>query len=398
MKIKIKSFILASFIFSAVFLTACWSSHEVNTLAISVAIGIDKSPQGYLITEQIINPKAVASQKSVSESPVFLYTAEGDDLEETVRSLTIKYSRTIYNSHLRMVVISEEIAREGIEDIIEYFNRNHEYRTDFYIVIAKGATANEVLSTLTPIDSIPGVSIYNKLKLSDQEWALTKAVRVIELTNDLASDGINPTLMGIEISGNNQDSNSLDALQKSDEINILQYKGLAVFKDDKLIGWMKEDEIKGFNYLTNNVKRTVGHLHYKDVDISVEVLDVKSKMKATVEYGKPVIAVTIKVTYNIGAIAGDFDVTQGQNKEIVDRVIEERVREMCYKSLKKAKELESDIYGFGEAVHREDPDYWKIVKDKWDSVFVDLPVRLYIDGDIKKTGETRQSYFLEEKH
>jgi len=395
---KIKALLLATIIFLAIFLSGCWSSHEVNTLAISVAIGFDKSPEGYLITEQVINPKAVAAQKGASESPVVIFTAEGDNLEETIRSMTIKYSRTIYNSHLRMVIISEEIAREGITDIMEYLTRSHEYRTDYYIVIAKGSTANEILSTLTPVESIPGVEIYNRLKLSNKEWALTRAVRVIELTNALASDGINPSLMGIEIIGNNEESNSLDALQKSDEINILEYKELAIFKDDKLIGWMKEDEVKGFNYLTDNVKRTVAHLHYRDVDISCEVLDVKSKMKATVEYGKPVIAVTIKLTYNIGAIAGDFDVTKGQNKEIVDRIVEERVREMCNKSLKKAKELESDVYGFGEAVHRADPDYWKIVKNKWDSVFVDLPVRLYIDADIKKTGETRQSYFLEEKH
>ena len=67
-----------------IFLTGCWSSREINSLAITVCIGIDKTEDGYLLTQQIINPKAIASKKATNEAPVIIYSETGMDLFEIV--------------------------------------------------------------------------------------------------------------------------------------------------------------------------------------------------------------------------------------------------------------------------------------------------------------------------
>jgi hypothetical protein len=72
-------------------------------------------------------------------------------------------------------------------DILDFFTRSYEFRTDFIFLIAKDSTAYEILKNLTSLDSIPGVSLFNMAKHSSEENGMTKAVRVIELINSIAS-------------------------------------------------------------------------------------------------------------------------------------------------------------------------------------------------------------------
>lgn len=117
---KLKRLLFILIILSTIFLTGCWSSREINTLAIAVCIGIDKTENGYLVTKQVLNPRAIAT-KVTAESPVVIYTAEGDDLAEIVRRFTTQSSRIFYNADLRMVVFGEDVAKDGIQNILDYF-------------------------------------------------------------------------------------------------------------------------------------------------------------------------------------------------------------------------------------------------------------------------------------
>ncbi len=109
-------------------LTGCWGSSEVDTLAINVAIGLDKAGDKCKVSSQIINPRAIAVGENANESPVILFEKEGVDIDEAMLKMTSKSSRKLFNLHLRMLVISEEVARRGIKNVVEYFLRNNEYR------------------------------------------------------------------------------------------------------------------------------------------------------------------------------------------------------------------------------------------------------------------------------
>ncbi len=386
-------------ILPSIFFTGCWSSHEINTLAITVSIGIDKTEKGYLISEQVINPKVIASKKSTNESPVVLYTAEGRDLNEAIRSLTAKSPRRIYNSHLRIIVFGEKAAEEGIKDTLDYFARDHAYRTDFYFVVAKNTTAKEILSVLSPIESIPAIDMYNSLEISSKDWAPTKTIRIIELVNSIISAGKNPVITGVEIIDGKVTPTSTEVLKQSNEIKKIQYTELGAFKKDKLIGWLQQDESKGYNYITGNVKRTIGYAYYSDtVKITAEVTNAKSNMKVSLINGKPAINVTINVQQNIAAVEGDFDVSKEDNKKILNGLSEKKIKSICEKSVNKAQnQLKTDIFGFGEAVRRKNPKLWEKIKDNWNTEFTQLPVNITVKVKTNQLGEITKSFFIKEK-
>jgi len=396
---KLKRLLFILIILSTIFLTGCWSSREVNTLAITVCIGIDKTENGYLVTEQVLNPRAIASKKATAESPVVIYTAEGNDLAEIVRRFTTQSSRILYNADLRMVVIGEDVAKDGIQNILDYFLRNYEYRTEFYFVIAKNSTANEVLGILTPIESVPGFSMYISLKMSEEKWAAMKSIRIIELVNSIIADGDNPVLTGIEISQDEISPKSTDILKQSGEYKKLKYTGLGAFNKDKLVGWLDEDESKGYNYITDNVKNTIEYADYDSkVKITYEVLNAKSRTKVYFLENKPAIEVKIKTKCNIEIVEGEFDVSAEENKQILNKLLARKVKLLCEKALNKAqKELKTDIFGFGEAIHREYPKTWEKLKDDWNDKFTDLPVNITVEAETNQLGQIKKPLFMKEK-
>lgn len=384
----LKKLLLITTALALPFLSGCWSSHEVNSLGISVCIGIDKADKGFCISEQIINPKAVASKKSSNEAPVAVYSLEGENITEIITRMTTLVSRKIYSSHLRMVILSEEIAQAGIAPIADYLLRYFEYRTDFCFAIAKGSSAKEILSILTPIEAIPGVDMFNKLKMSHDEWAPTKDMRIIELANDICTEGRSPVIAAISKVDDSTRTDSTDVLRKTGKYEMLKFADMGIFKKDKLVGWLNEETSKGYSYMTNNVKRTSGFNTAADgVEIADDVLKASAKIKATVTDNQPRIDVLIKIDYVITEVKGHIDVSQLENLDIINKIPEEKITRICQEAVKTAQSFQADIFGFGDRIHNKYPRYWATVKGRWNEVFETLPITVKVSAKMVSTGD-----------
>ncbi|MFD2878680.1 Ger(x)C family spore germination C-terminal domain-containing protein [Paenibacillus rhizoplanae] len=46
-------------------------------------------------------------------------------------------------------------------------------------------------------------------------------------------------------------------VEQTDPGTKLHYEGVAVFKGDKLLGWIDDDYTAGFNYVTDNVTKKI---------------------------------------------------------------------------------------------------------------------------------------------
>ncbi|KNY25965.1 hypothetical protein [Pseudobacteroides cellulosolvens] len=194
-----KKLLLVLIILANMFLGGCLSE-ELTDIGIAVSVGIDKSEEGYLVTYQVMNPKAI-SAKAPNEASIVLYTESGKDLFQIIRKITEHSPRKMYHSHVRTVIFGEEIAKEGIKDMLDFFVREHEYRTDFYFLIAKGTTAHNILKVITPLETetVSQMEVYNALETSEKVWSPTKTTKIFELVNKIISDGDNPVMTGVEI-------------------------------------------------------------------------------------------------------------------------------------------------------------------------------------------------------
>ncbi|RAK22280.1 Ger(x)C family germination protein [Anoxybacillus vitaminiphilus] len=228
-------------------LSGCWSRRELNDLAVASAIGIDKHKDGYLLTAQIINPSQVAPlASSTPGTPVTIYQATGGTVFEALRQLTRKSSRKVYLSHLRIVVFSEEIAKEGLRNPLDFLSRDHELRTDFYIAVARKERAENVLKVLNAQERIPANAFFSLLEVTEEAFAAATEKKIDELISEIVSEGKDPVLTGMSIIGSINKGGHMDNLQKVDAPAKLKVNGTAVFRDDKLVGWLNGTETKGY--------------------------------------------------------------------------------------------------------------------------------------------------------
>jgi spore germination protein KC len=336
-------------------LSGCWDRRELNDLAISLAMGIDKVDKKYKVSVQVVQPGEVTDKKGGQGSPVTLYEAMADTIFEAVRKMTIESPRIIYAAHLRVLVIGESLAKEGIGQALEFLSRDYEIRTDFYIVVAKGTTAANILSILTPLDKIPANKLSKSLEVSEKAWAPAVAVPLDELITDFVSEGKHPVLSGVQVKGNSKTGSTLENIEAIRPDAKIQNAGLAVFRKDKLIGWLNEEESKGYNYIINHVKSTVGHAPCPEGgNIAYEVTKSKADMKGSVR--EPHINIKLSVEQNVGEVQCQIDLTKVEMLNELEKRSQQKLYDILNHTIQVAQsKYKVDIFGFGNAIHRSDP-------------------------------------------
>ncbi|MEK4402872.1 Ger(x)C family spore germination protein [Sporosarcina sp. FSL K6-6792] len=375
-------------------LTGCWDRRELNEIAITLALGIDKVDEEFQLTAQVVVPSEVSMKQSSGRSTVTLFQADGETIFEAFRKMTIDSPRKIYPGHLRMLVIGEELAKAGVSESLDLLSRDWELRSDFYVVVAKDNTAAETLNVTTPIESIPANKMFNTLKTSEENWAVTKGVTLDELLGDLITDGKDAVLTGIQVFGNREVGSSKQNVESITPATQIQYDYLAVFKKDKLVGWLNESESKGYNYIIDSVKSTVASISCpEEGKVSIEVINSKSELKGKINKGEPEVNVTIEVEGNVGAVECHIDLKDTKAIDALEKSYEKELKEIIHQTIETVqKQYKTDIFGFGQAIHRSNPKTWKKIKNQWDEIFPELTVNVEVDMKIYHTGTVSNSF------
>lgn len=390
---------LIGIIFISLLLTGCWDKREINELAIATAISIDKKDDEYHVAAQVVLPTELSMKGGMGSSPVTLYEASGKSVNEAIRKLTQVSPRIIYLGHLRVVVISEELAKEGIATAVDFLSRGWELRSDFYMIVSKGRDAKEILNVQTSLEQIPSNELYNILHTSEANYSSTVAVNFFELKTNLERDGKEGVLTGVEILGDPKKGSSKQNVEMIIPDAKIKFKELAVFKKDKLVGWLDEQESRGFNEATNQVKSTIGLVSCPDGgEVSIHTKKYNSKIKSKKTSNNPEIEIKVNIVANLGEVSCDIDLTKEKTIEMLQKEYEKVVKNDIQETIKVVQQkYQSDIFGFGAAIYKSNPQQWKKVKDNWDEIFAELPVSVEVKVQISHFGSVLNPIDKKEK-
>ncbi|MEQ6375627.1 Ger(x)C family spore germination protein [Bacillaceae bacterium S4-13-56] len=374
-------------------LSGCWDKRELNELAILTGLAIDKEDEEYKITAQVLNPGEIAGKTQSTRVSVSTYETTGRSVFEALRSLTLTSPRKLYLSHLRIVVLGEELAAQGIEKTLDFLSRDHEVRTDYFIVVSKEKDASSILEVLTPIDKIPTSKIFNSIEASEKSWAPTKGVDLEDLIARLSSEGVNPVLTGVKVEGDIDIGGGLPNVERIPSPSVISLDYLGVFKKDKLVGWLNKNESKAFNYITDNVTNTVSVEKCEGGNVTLEIYETKTDVKVAEANGMPKITVKVESDVSIGEVRCNKNILgEDKLKELAEK-LDKQLREILNEGLTKAKELQTDIFGFGEQIHKQNPKLWNRVKENWNEEgFVQLDVQIESQYNIRRTGTIKESF------
>ncbi|MEF2968319.1 Ger(x)C family spore germination protein [Paenibacillus sp. M1] len=375
----------------SLFLSGCWSRRELNELAVASAIGIDKVGNRYQVSVQIVVPNEVASKKGGGyETPVAVYTTTAKTMAEAIRKMTTISPRKVYLAQLRVIVIGEELAREGISSALDFLIRDHEVREeDLFTLVGKEGSAGDIVKVLTHMDKIPADRIRGGLRTLDKYWAPTSVIKLDEISYDLLTHERQLAVTGTDIKGGKTgDEGTKKNVESVESPAILQFAETAVFRDDKLIGWLNEKESKGYNYITDRVEKTAGHFACPGGGtLAVDVIRTKTKIIGHFRNGKPSIEVDLRMEENVADVECTLDLTDPKTVDTLQEKGEAELQDIIKTALDKAQhEFKSDIFGFGEALHRSDPVAWRKIRKNWDEVYPDIPVKVETKVFIRNMG------------
>ncbi len=64
-------------------------------------------------------------------------------------------------------------------------------------------------------------------------------------------------------------------------------------------------------------------------------------------------------------------------------------------TIEKVKELNTDVFGIGQNIYRNHPNYWEAHQDEWDTLFKELEVNIEVDIQLTDSGSIVNSFLKE---
>lgn len=354
---------------SILFLSGCWNYREIDKMLIIAGMGIDvgRDGKGYHITFDTIDMTGGRIKNSKSSMESKTIESDGDTLFDAIRNVIRVSGKRLTANDMKIVVISPEIARSGILPIIDYFNRDAEFSRSIDFFVSKEKTASEIIKSKPISSTINSYEIHDMITADKKSLAKEPLSRLYEVNNMLGGEGISLITPAITLSQNNNDTSELS--------------GTAVFKKDKLLGFLESDESKYLMFIKGKVKRGVLVLDKSDgiQDITLEIFKSKTDLKPEMLNGKVNMKINIQVEATLDENGSNVDYSKQNDFEKLEKMGEQTIKNHIVQIITKVqKEYDSDIFGFGSTIYRQEYETWNELKPNWDEEFKTLQYEINV--------------------
>ena len=365
-----KVILLTVILLTGVITTGCWNYKEINDIWMvgGTAIDWDAQNRQYIITAEIVKPMGGQDTKIVSES----ISIKSDTIFNAIREGITISGKRLYWAHTNIVIVSDAIARKGIAPVLDIIARGGEFRASLWLAVSRENTAKEILQNKLNIFDASSFQVAETLK-SQKSTSTFLDSEVWFFQKDLSDEGISPVLSSIKL------------LQENNKLSIQAY-GSAVFKSDKLEGYLDDMETKSLLFVRNELKG--GVIALKDVagtdtNVSCEILNSKTALNPQIMNGNINMNIDIKTDVAIPEIGGMVNFLDDAGRMKLKDAVKKEITGQMLKLIGKAQnDLGIDILGFGKAIQKKYPKQWKELKPDWDEKFKTVKSNVSVDVNI----------------
>ncbi|KRF07254.1 hypothetical protein ASG89_17550 [Paenibacillus sp. Soil766] len=392
------------FVFALVapLLTGCWDRLEIEDRAVVLAIGIDKAKPGdekeisntthilgqdpeankvlIRITVQIAVPGRIplgtgsGSGSPSGQKPVWVLTSVGYTIDDALLNLQQQLAGKLFYGHLRVIVLSEAIAKKGIENENDFFRRQPQVRRTVWMVVSKGNAA-DLMKATPQMERVPTLYLLATLEHAREMGRLPNI------------------FLGVFFSANSAKGQEgmLPYLDLKKESNI-ELAGMAYFRNDKMVGSTTALQIGHY--------MAIKEINPGGYSVIMEMPGTKTTAIFKSKHRKSQITTTIR-NGNVHTIIKcqiEGDLTEKSNEEVLIskenlKKLEEKIQGDANvgfrKLIQQTQKDGSDIFGFGEYVRATQPTYWnREVKpnERWEDQYKEMSVDVKVQVKIRRIG------------
>lgn len=382
------------------FLTSCWSAREIESLAIVAAIGVDQEGDQIQLTVQIIvgGSGGGGGESTGAGAPVWVTSAKGNSLTEALFNLNNVISKEPFFAHAYVLIIGEDMAKNGIAEIIDWVGRNRQLRDRVRTAVALG-TAEDILKAEPKMTQLPAEYIEALLRIGDESGLIPRP-QILYMRVAYANRPRMQIMLPLiqtqpqEESGGGSGGETPAAGANGGEgekqkAEALELKGLAVFRDDVMVGTLDATESRGVAWLTGTIASTLVAINRIEGQVT-QLADFAS-VKYSLKQDDSNWVLRVKVSQDGTLTAWPLGIEQGitptilaQLEQDLSRVIEAEIRAALNKL---QGEFNADIAGLGEKVRRLNSPLFKSLN--WEQAFPELQVDIEVDASFRRVGLTK---------
>ncbi|MFE1243312.1 Ger(x)C family spore germination protein [Fictibacillus sp. NPDC058756] len=248
-----------------------------------------------------------------------LLTVQVDLLKEGMKGFNLKYYRELKVGQLRMLLISEEIAKEGISPLIDTILTDPDISKRLYLAVVRG-NFDEYINNQLKMQEDLDYYLYRMFKHYDNQGKLT-IINLHQFMKTLHSPAHSPVVPVFEASDEN-----------------FQYLGTGIFKNDKLIETTNKMEEQIFQLIDND-----HFLKYFPIrDLSIVLGHVKANVQLNMDNTYSELKLNVQLNGQLDEIAREHQLLTRDELSRFESEIELYLEKQTTKFLKKLQENKVD--------------------------------------------------------
>lgn len=136
--------------------SASYNSHNIDHLDYVIAIGIDKDTSGnnLQISFEFTNLSAFSESSSASSSKPIINSVVSTSIPDSITLMNAYAGKQINLSHCKVVVFSEEIAKNGILQEITYLMNDTQIRPTTNVIITTDKASDYIKNSSSSLEGI----------------------------------------------------------------------------------------------------------------------------------------------------------------------------------------------------------------------------------------------------
>lgn len=369
-------------------LSGCYNYRELNELGITTAVSIDYKDNNFILIAEVVNPIKQQDVSASNNSPFVNFTSVAPSIQEAFRNTVLESPRQLYLSQLEIILVSEEIINNHLEEFLEFFSREPETRTEIKVIIAKTEESTKGITIQSLLTNFSSSNILESLEVQNKLLGLTQEVTINELLNMYLDPNLEIVLPSMILYGSSDIGDEKENITTSTPKTLVKVGTTSVIKDGKILGYLSEEESKMVNLINGNLTKTILKIPYEDGYVVFEPNRIKTKQKLDIKDNKITIEISgfskikeFHTTKNIKNMKTVEELNKYFNKEI-ENMIKDNFNQIREK-------YNTDMFGFQELYYRTDHKYFKKYCSNWyETTFPNIELEVKSNIKLYEKGNT----------
>ncbi|OJU10302.1 MAG: hypothetical protein BGN88_01980 [Clostridiales bacterium 43-6] len=171
----------------------------------------------------------------------------------------------------------------------------------------------------------------------------------------------------------------------------IKYEGLAVFKEDKFIGYLDGTQTRAYNFIINQFGSAFMDIGKEDSKTVFEIMGSKCETKVSFQNNKASVSINLKLKCTIVNEQDKKNIDNDKTLNTLQTELNKTIKNELTETVQYVQtKYNSDIFGFGKSLHKQQPSQWKKIKNNWYDYFNKADIKITVTSNITRSGEINQ--------